>query len=881
MTAYLSAKVKAVLSADTLILVPANHTGPTAPVERQLSLAYIQAPRLSLNEIYSFQARELLRNLLVNKVIKFKVLYTLPGLGGSKREFGDIKTPIFDSLIGFLLEKGAARVKDTSDPADEDYYHDLKGLEESAKVNGQGLWVHSHGITVVDELLFDEVEGSKKKPIDSIVEKVISGDRVLVRFLLSKQKHAILPVLIAGVRAPRSGGEDPEPFGNEAKYFVEQRLLLRNVGVSVLGESSNGVTVGKLIHLAGNISEKLLENGYGTVVDWQSTIIGAKEMSLLRASERLAKVGLKGIWKSLTKTAVTSLAGRKTIYSGATFNATVAKVISVDTVFLRTKDDEEFTAQLSSLRGPRASSGQSAFVPLAKEFLRKKIIGKTVKVLVDGIRPKSEQFEERPVVTIYLGEANLSLQIVRAGWATVVRHRKDDEDRSADWDLLIEEEAKATEKKAGIHGKLPPAERIVDASETAGRAKTFLPNFINRGKIAAVVDYVSSPNRFRLILPKDGAKIVLVLGGLTNKNAKDSALSQAALNYVTKKALQRDVTIEIYSVDRLGSFIGNLFLPGQNLPLQVGLLNQGFVELHESSVDATRFGDQLWDAQEEAQKNRIGVWRDYKEDNEDNDVIAQTASLSISKNYYDIEVNDINEEGLLSFQILNSESERLISFMKEFHEFHQNQPVKASNDAAYSYPRLLIGNAKKGDLVSAAYSRNGKFYRAKIISFDKATKKYTVQHIDFGNYDTVSSTSFRELPPRFSIAKLPAQGHVGEFTHIKLPPSKPTNYLDDAIDFLDELIINKKIIALENKAFPEAGVRMAFTLYDPEKVVNDPSYSINKELVENGWAIVNKSLKPWQQPLIKEQKELLVLEKIAKAKRIGCWELGDIEEDDF
>ena len=226
------------LSADTIILVPVNSgNSNVAPVERQLSLAYVQAPKMSLNETYSFEARELLRKLLVGKTIKFKVLYTLPGLGESKREFGDIKTPIFDSLIEYLLNKGAVKVKETNDPFDEDYYFTLQDLENKAKNDNLGSWGHQNKPAVANELIYDEIEGSKTKPISAIVEKVISGDRLLIRFLISKQKHVVAPVLIAGIRSPRSSSansDESEPFGNEAKYFVEKRLLLQYVKVSVL-----------------------------------------------------------------------------------------------------------------------------------------------------------------------------------------------------------------------------------------------------------------------------------------------------------------------------------------------------------------------------------------------------------------------------------------------------------------------------------------------------------------------------------------------------------------------------------------------------------------------------------------------------------------------
>ena len=182
--------------------------------------------------------------------------------------------------------------------------------------------------------------------------------------------------------------------------------------------------------------------------------------------------------------------------------------------------------------------------------------------------------------------------------------------------------------------------------------------------------------------------------------------------------------------------------------------------------------------------------------------------------------------------------------------------------------------------MSAEFSSNHKFYRAKVLSYDKTTRKCKVQHIDFGNVDTVPAASLRELPPQFSLAKLPAQGHVGSLSLIKLPPSKPTDYLTDAIYFLEDLIAGKKLIACENKTNPSPGVEMSVTLYDPEKIEKDVTYSINKELVENGWAIVNKKLMGFELAMKDDWNTLLKLEKQAKVDRKGCWEFGDIEQDE-
>lgn len=67
-------------------------------------------------------------------------------------------------------------------------------------------------------------------------------------------------------------GETPEPFAAEGKYFVESRLLQRDVQVLLEAEQNNGV-LGTLVHPAGNITEALLQQGFAKCVDWRYIFI--------------------------------------------------------------------------------------------------------------------------------------------------------------------------------------------------------------------------------------------------------------------------------------------------------------------------------------------------------------------------------------------------------------------------------------------------------------------------------------------------------------------------------------------------------------------------------------------------------------------------------
>ncbi|ODV82799.1 hypothetical protein CANARDRAFT_30522 [[Candida] arabinofermentans NRRL YB-2248] len=869
MSKVFGAKVKSVLSADTLVLTPLNGSSNQ---ERLLSLAYLQAPRLASNEKYAFESRELLRTLLVGKEIKFWVIYK----NQSEREFGDVSTPIFSSLIEYVLEKGAAKLRDNLNIFDDEDLLKLKQIESKAQAKDVGLWNPKlRSIQMATELSSRDIEKSQSSPINAIIEKVISGDRLLIRFLLSDSKQAVLPILLAGIRCPRSSSPDQEgePFGEEAKNYVEGRLLAKSIKISIVGESSSGALVGNVIHPAGNIAEKLLEEGLAEVSDWQSSIIGSSGMSSLRKLEKVAKNSHKNLWKSTASDSKQVSSTDSSIETGKTYNATVARVLSSDTMTLRLKNDSEITVQLASLRAPRQSDIDfAAFVPAAREFVRSKLIGKQIKFTVESFRPKTEQYDERAMVTILSNEGqNFSEFIVSNGYASVIKGFKKGEDRPAYWDELIECENQAIKSKKGIYGKIPEAERTVDISENASRSKPYLFSFQNRSKIPGIVEHISSANRFRISLPKEGLRLMLVLGGLSSTGSKDDSISKQALEFANKRAYQRDVHLDIYNVDKIGGFIGNLYLPGSNTPFQVSLLQNGFAECHEYSLSQTKFGSQMLEAEREAKSKKLGLWKNYDPLAEAEKVPELTKNLSnlkIDKKYLDVTVTEILEGGLVAFQILDEAQKKLTPFMLNFH----------SQSASFS---PLLKAPKSGDIVAAKYSDNGKYYRARVLSHTSSPASYKVQHIDFGTTESLPLSSLRSLPSQFSTQAYPGQVHIAQLSLIKLPPKQPTDYETNAIYLLEDLALDKTLVVAQTHANPAPGVEMDVELYDPEVIATDPSWNINKELVKQGMAIVKKvNLTAYEKLLDTERKELLDLESQAKRAREGCWEYGDIEGDE-
>jgi staphylococcal nuclease domain-containing protein 1 len=107
----------------------------------------------------------------------------------------------------------------------------------------------------------------------------------------SPAPHQYLNINISGIKAPIVRKDVPdvedlvEPFGEEAKYFVETRLLQRNVKVILEGLSGNQAFYATILHPAGNIAEALLSSGLAKVADRSITII-TDGPAKLRAAEK-------------------------------------------------------------------------------------------------------------------------------------------------------------------------------------------------------------------------------------------------------------------------------------------------------------------------------------------------------------------------------------------------------------------------------------------------------------------------------------------------------------------------------------------------------------------------------------------------------------------
>ncbi|TFK20773.1 transcription factor [Coprinopsis marcescibilis] len=907
----MKAVVKSVISGDSLVLRGRPPAPGQPPKERVLHLSDLQAPRTGTStredEPWAFESREFLRTFAVGKEITFTTIHSLPSstddvpkdLGSGEINGVDLTTE--------LLRNGWAKLKEIKREASEE---DLKKreIEQEAKAAGRGIWnPHGQQARVVhytmpaDSASF--VNEWKGKPIDGIVEQVRDGTTLRIRLLMPDGDHQMVNITLAGVKSGRTAskpGETSEPYAEEARFFTESRLLQRPVKVQILslpnaaptpfqqsanitGTSSASVFIGNVLHPVGNIAEHLVSNGLARVVDWHAGMLASGGgMERLRAAERVAKEKRLALYAGAPVSAPIAGKTEAQAFNGQSreFDGTVVRVWSGDQISVVEKDgSKERRLQLSSTRGPKLSDPrQAAYAQEAREFLRKKLIGKHVKVHIDFIRPPEGDYEERECATIRYGAhgANVAEQIVEKGLSSVVRHKRDDENRSPDYDKLIAAEQAAATELRGIHSgkELPAPKAPLNISETSTRATQFLNNFKRTGRLPAIVDYVASGSRFKILLPKDNQVLTLVLGGIrapraVGRNAADKGepFGTESLEFSTRKYMQRDVEIEIETTDKSGGFIGALYF-NKNENAAVSLVKEGLATVHAYSAEALPWARQLFDAEEEAKKAKRNIWESFDAEAEAEEAAEQPDDNGALKaEYLDIIISDVRTRNNFGFsvQILNTEG--IASLEKLMRDFSLHHRSPASNPPGF-VPR-------NGELVSAKFS-DGAWYRAKIRRASSVKKEAEVTFIDYGNQDTVSFANIRPLDPKFK--SLPGQAHDARLSFVKLP-KEDSDYYVEAIERFRSLCEGRKLVA--NIDHREGQV-LHLRLIDPADLssARDPSACINADLVAEGLASIDRKgcryLSAYPQ-IIKKLKDSVLT---AKRTRAGMFEFGDVEESD-
>jgi staphylococcal nuclease domain-containing protein 1 len=444
------------------------------------------------------------------------------------------------------------------------------------------------------------------------------------------------------------------------------------------------------------------------------------------------------------------------------------------------------------------------------------------------------------------------------------------------YDALLAAEEGAIAAQKGMWSKKPPTiKNYVDFSESLQKAKVQASVLQRQKKIPAIVDFVKSGSRFTVLIPRENGKITVVLSCIraprSARNASEASepYGQEAHDFANRKCLQRDVEIDIEGVDKVGGFIGTIYVNRENFSKL--LLEEGLATVHAYSAEQSSSGAELFAAEKKAQDARRGVWTNY-DPNEGGEAATPAPAngdpappAPRKAVYHEGTLTYIDPDSLnLKIQIVGTGTGALEEMMTRFRNTH----LSGTRPAALPTP------PRAGEYVSAKFSQDGLWYRARIRRNDRDASASEVQYIDFGNEEKVPWSALRALPTNFGTGVLKAQAQDATLSCIQFPASK--EYLKDAESYLYRELDSRSLGVRVD--FTDKDGTMYVTLYSAADKEEDDS--VNAALVALGLALVPKKVRVWEKGMEVMLAGLKKKEEGAKAEREGMWEYGDITEED-
>jgi len=886
--------VKAVNSGDSLTVIHIEKGSQGPPQEVELTLTNIAAPRLGRrkskngenrdDDPFAFQSREFLRKKLVGRQISYLIENKDP-------KSGKIYATVFygapgsqpENVAVSILNEGWAKLRDSVN-RDRPELSELVNASENAERHHRGVFNKDEAEKSKRNLtkevnttqLFDSVKG---KPQAGVVESVVTGSRF--RITLHKDLSSV-ELLLSGVEAPNLPLDgEPQPYAREAKFFTEHHLLHRDVQVIVEG-ADKYTLYGSLVSGEFNISEELLKNGLAKFVEWsaQRTAFLAK----LKAAEAEAKKRKLRVWGAFVEPKPLSAEEKKReLKSGREFNGKVTRVINAGAVVITDQSNQPREIFLSSVKIPRSGNTHTkagaatdivseedrkdaverTLAWEGKEYIRKKLIDQKVKAVLDYVRPESkrgnETLPERAYYSLYLEKTNIAVELVEHGLATVQPHRAG-EHRSRDYEFLLfaEERAKKAHKGAHADPAKAPIVNITDLSQKGqlAKAKQFLPSMKRNGKTKGVVEHVFSGSRFKVYVPREGCLINFILAAARTPRTSSEPgkagepFAEESLRFAANRVAQRDVELEVLEQDKVGNFIGTLWVGRQNIATQ--LIEEGLATTNRIAVKESEHRREYDNAEEVAKRGRKNLWKNYDEAAEEEKRKARNAERekereSKPREMIDVHVTEILSGNQFYVQTVSADAQKLEEIMKG---------LETSTEA--------VAAPAPGQLYRVQFKEDDKFYRAKVTKLHGSEAE--VKYIDYGNTEIVPFSRISKLDAAH--AALPAQAQLSQLAFLRAPGINE-DFGEDSADYLRELVYEKAVQA--NIEYKENDT-LYLTLYDTETDV-----FVNSAMVEAGLARLEKVRGRQFESLIEKLK---ADEKTARQQHNGIWQYGDVDSDD-
>lgn len=338
---------------------------------------------------------------------------------------------------------------------------------------------------------------------------------------------------------------------------------------------------------------------------------------------------------------------------------------------------EEKNLYLSLIQSPRvANSNSSEEEPFgwdSRDFLRQQILGKVVKYTIDY------KINEKTCGQIFLEGKNINLEMVKNGFAKIGFINKSNESltKGEFYTKIQSAENEARKANLGIWNMDTEVQEehrrtVVTSNSLEFDSEMFFEQNKNKG-IEGIVDFVINATCLVVYLKESKTYVKVSLRFVAIPSSKEEGIYKSGKAYVERNYLHRDVTVTLFSCDAKG-FLADIY--DKKGSMAVYVLKNGYSKLFlgQSSFKTDEL-NALKDAQSQARREKLRVWRNEKDEN-----IAQ---------------EEIKEKEKSKERSVNKNE---LSFKGVFYQVHSGDSLSIRNPKTGEIVRIFLSHLKAPSL---------------------------------------------------------------------------------------------------------------------------------------------------------------------------------------